>query len=223
MEDASGRDPEELAGALRDLARMNRRLGGTALTLDALGGLTRGLPAGYPLRVLDVATGGGDVPLDILRWATGRGFRPRVVAADLDPEVASLAERWCGGRVEVCVADARALPFPDGSFDVAVCSLMLHHLEPEEAVATLAGMGRVARIGVVVNDVVRSWAGLAVVGLATRLVARSPMTRHDGPLSVRRAYTVDELRRLARRAGLRTEAVRGIPGVRVALRARCGP
>src|SRR3712207_7032884 len=47
--------------------------------------------------------------------------------------------------IEFAVADARCLPFDDGAFDVATCSLLLHHLEPDDATATLKEMRRVAR------------------------------------------------------------------------------
>jgi hypothetical protein len=68
-----------------------------------------------------------------------------------------------------------------------------------------------ARLGVIVNDLLRTRVSLALVWLATRLLARHPMSRHDGPLSVRRAYSPDELRALAARAGLGRLVVRRYP------------
>jgi hypothetical protein len=53
----------------------------------------------------------------------------------------------------------------------------------------------------IVSDLRRSRLAYAGVWLGTHLVCRSPFTRHDGPVSVRRAYTLDELRALSRRAG----------------------
>ncbi len=119
------------------------------------------------------------------------------------------------------VGDGRSLPFADRSFDVAHVSLVIHHLEPDAAVGLLREMARVARLGIVVNDLVRSrpaWIGAWLLG---RLLTRNRYTRHDGPLSVRRAYTVAELTGLIASAGLRVEGVaRGPWGHRVALVAR---
>jgi hypothetical protein len=57
---------------------------------------------------------------------------------------------------------------------------------------------------VVVNDLLRAWWSWTLVWLATRLLARHRFSRHDGPLSVRRAYAPRELRALADKAGLTT-------------------
>jgi hypothetical protein len=94
------------------------------------------------------------------------------------------------------VADGLALPYPDGAFDVAHCSMVVHHLEPTDAVALLREMARVARLGVVVNDLVRGrlfWAGAWVMSHAA---TRNQLTRNDAPLSVRRAFSRAELRAL---------------------------
>jgi len=72
-------------------------------------------------------------------------------------------------------------------------------------------MDRAARLGVVVNDLVRGRVAYAAVWLATRLLARSPMSRHDGPLSVLRAYTPAEVRGLVVAAGLDGVRVRRHP------------
>jgi hypothetical protein len=86
--------------------------------------------------------------------------------------------------------------------DIAISALTLHHLEPPAATAYLAAMDRVARMGVVVNDLARSRWGWALVWLVTRLLACGRMSRHDGPLSILRAYTAEEARALCAYAGM---------------------
>ena len=120
------------------------------------------------------------------------------------------------------VGDGRRLPFADGSVDVAACSLVIHHLPPDEAVAMLREMRRVARRGVIVNDLIRTWLGLLGAWAVSRALTRNPLTRHDAPLSVRRAYTRAELVELARRAGLGPVVVAGWLGYRVSLTAGGG-
>jgi hypothetical protein len=116
------------------------------------------------------------------------------------------------------VADARALPYSDGAFDVAHTSLMAHHLEPAELLACLSELRRVSRLGVIVNDLDRNPVALAAAWLLSRLFTTSPITRHDAPLSVRRAYRPSELARLAASAGLvETARLRGVLGYRYAL------
>ena len=100
----------------------------------------------------------------------------------------------CFSHFNVC-GDALALPFRNESFDVVGSSLFVHHLEPDEVARFLDEGLRVARHAFVINDLMRHslhW-GLAVAG---RAIYRSRLTRHDAPASVRRAYSVDEIRRI---------------------------
>lgn len=198
-------DLAALRGNLADLALTNRWLGGNSLTLQAMGQLIKGLPSGATLDILDVATGGADIPTAALRWAVQRRLRPRIVATDLSTQALAIAAQRTPKRaasLRFAAADARRLPFEDASFDIAMCSLALHHMVPPDAVAMLHEMGRVARRGVIVNDILRCWHGYLGGWLFGRLLTRNPLTRHDAPLSFRRAYTRDEMLGLAAEAGL---------------------
>jgi len=217
-------DPDVLAGNLRDLAFSNRWLGGDLLTLRALARLVAGLPATSRLHVLDIATGGADMPDAVLSWSHRRGYRARVVATDLSSQMLSIARRRVGTTtgMKFAAADARRLPFADASFDIATCSLALHHLLPADAVSMLREMRRVARLGIIVNDLVRCWHGYAGGWLFGHLVSRNRLTRHDAPLSFRRAYTVNEMLDLAHAAGLERLEVTDFLGFRVAISCSVG-
>lgn len=221
--DLPGQDPALLAECLDDLRRVNRWLGGVRLSIRALEGLTADLAPGAGLAVVDLATGSADIPRAVAAWARRRGLRARLLATDLSPKILGLAARGAPPGVEFAVADARRLPFDEGSFDVATCSLVLHHLEPDDAVLMLKEMRRVARRGVVVNDLVRSWVGYLGAQLVGRTMSKSPLFRHDAPLSVRRAYTRGEMATLAARAGLGPVRFLGFPGYRVAMIAGGAP
>ena len=115
----------------------------------------------------------------------------------------SIARDFCAGIPEIRVvqADARQLPFAARSFDFVTCSLLLHHLSEDDTCTVLRNMRLSARYGIVLSDLIRSNFGYGAAWLATRLVSRNRLTRHDGPLSVRRAYSLAELQALMRRAG----------------------
>ena len=167
--------------------------------------------AGRTLRVVDVGTGGADIPLFLRQSWSGPGPAPELTAADSRPEVLTAARAvtpLLDGAVDLVEADGRALPWPDDAFDVGHASLVLHHLDPVEAVAFLRELARVSRSGVVINDLDRAvvhWLGAWFLG---HLFTRNRLTRADAPLSVRRAYTVPEMAVLLRVAGLRPIAVR---------------
>ena len=194
--DAPGADAREVETNLRDLARLNRLPGGVRTSIAAVAHLGRGRTQ---LRIVDVGTGVADMPVAFAR----RGWR--TVAVDSHPLVLDAAGQAAARHpgVELLEADALALPFDDGSFDVAHCSLLVHHLDPNDTVATLREMARVAREGVVVNDLRRGVLPLVATGVAVALLGRCRSTRADGIASVRRAYTLDELDELLAAAGLR--------------------
>jgi ubiquinone/menaquinone biosynthesis C-methylase UbiE len=215
-------DPAALAGNLRDLARINRLTRGTRLSERAIAALSA---RGEVATILDVGTGGADIPMTLLARAASAGRRLAITATDSRPEVLAAARvarpavaRTMG--LELAAADGRGLPYPDGAFDVAHASMVIHHLEPDDAIAFIRELRRVARNGVVVNDLVRGrvfWLG---GWLLVHAIATSRYTRHDGPLSVRRAYTRAELADLMSTAGLTTVAtIAGFAGHRVAIAA----
>ncbi|MBI4161214.1 MAG: methyltransferase domain-containing protein [Acidobacteria bacterium] len=201
---------EEIRRALRDLARVNRVFGNRSLLLRHLRALTRGVSRDGELLLLDIGTGGGDLPAAVAAWAKREGRRVYQIAMDRSPEILRhAADRLRGSaRVGILRADALRLPLADGSVDIAFCSQVLHHLPDAAAAAVLGEMGRVSRLGWIVSDLRRGRLACFLTRLAMRLVSRSPMIRFDGPLSIRRAFTLDEYRRLAREAGADGAAVR---------------
>lgn len=184
----------EIERNLADLARLNRLPGGASTSVRGVRSLigTRGAS------IVDVGTGCGDIPMAFAR----HGWR--TVAVDINAEVLPVARAWTTGQplVEVRNGDARSLPFEDGAFDVAHCSLLVHHLQPREAIGALRELRRVARHGVVVNDLRRGLWPLVSTWATTLALGRSPVTRNDGLVSARRAYTLAELDELLEEAGL---------------------
>ena len=196
----STRDLEESLG---DISRLNRYFGGSWVTRVHLIRLL-GVRRGGSMTVLDVGSGGADIPIRLVRWARGRGLSLRVIAVDRDRRILEVARRRAAAYPEIFFvqADGLHLPVRGSGVDAAISSLTLHHLEPDAAPGLLAEMGRVSRLGFVVNDLIRSRAAYVLVWLATRLFAWNRMSRHDGPLSVLRAYSAPEIRSLAERAGV---------------------
>ena len=198
-------DGAALAGNLRDLRRINRWLGGVQLSAAGIEAL-----AAHRLDVtlLDIGTGGADIPMALLQAADRRGRRLAVVGIDSRPEIVAAARAAAEAasvdlaRLEIVVGDGRSIAFPDRSFDVAHASLVLHHLEPDDAVVLLREMGRVARSGVIINDLDRSRLGWLGAWLIGHLLTGNRYTRVDAPLSVRRAYRHDEAVELIRAADL---------------------
>jgi ubiquinone/menaquinone biosynthesis C-methylase UbiE len=217
--DRPGLAGPELAQSLRDIARLNR-LGPTrSLLICAAPFFERFARLGDPgpLRVLDLGTGGADIPVALVNWARGRRYAVRVLGLDVGPNVLACAAAATRGHpdIRLVAADALHPPVRAKSVDLALCSLTLHHLSEESVVALFRVMADVSRLGFVVSDLYRSRLAYAAAWVATRAISRNRLTRHDGPLSARRAYTKQELEQLARAAGVPEIRWRRVPAFRV--------
>lgn len=178
--------PREMMGRVVGfLAFVNRWLGGSA----AVERHFRGVDG--PATVLDVAAGAGD----ILRSLSARHPNLRPIALDLSPMMLSFAEGVSRVR-----GDALRLPMRDKSVDYVISTHFFHHLPDEAIVSVLREFDRVARRGIVVNDLLRRWRAFWWIRFFT--IFANPIVRVDGPLSVRRGFTPEEIEGLARRAGL---------------------
>ena len=203
-------DRNELAANLRDIRRVNHLLGGTQTTLRYLPELLSGIPRDRTISILDLATGSADIPVAISAWAITAGRPVEIVASDSSEAILAVAREQITGHPAIRLEqyDARDVPLPDRSFDLVLCARSLHHFSPEEAVQVLREMQRLARVGFVLNDLRRSRLGWLSAWIAARLTTRNRLTRNDAPLSVRRAYTPEELGDLLRQAGVESFGIR---------------
>jgi ubiquinone/menaquinone biosynthesis C-methylase UbiE len=193
MDDLS-QPEDEFRAAYRELEIINKNLGGVRA-------IERFLPQASDLLILDVAAGACDVAEALLRKR-----RCRVVTLDLNSRGLELAERSLP-----VVGDALQLPFADSTFDVVTASLFFHHLSNDNCVRVLREMWRIAKRQVLVNDLHRHGIAYFSIRVLSALFSKSRMVRHDGPVSVRRAFRPSELLDIARRAGLSARVYRSFP------------
>ncbi len=204
--DDPGLDPGEHRCALAGLARLNRVGDSAGVLWPAVRDLARARP-GVPLRVLDVATGSGDVPRALAARAARAGLtNVSFAGCDLSPTAVGAA-RLAAPGLTFFTHDALRDPLPTG-YEVLTCSLFLHHLSDDDAVTLLARLRAAAGRLVLVNDLDRSRSCYLAVWLACRLLSRSRVVWFDGPASVRSAFTPAEALALAGRAGLGGATVR---------------
>jgi SAM-dependent methyltransferase len=192
-----GVSPDEVARSLRDLRWVNRWLGGRRSLLRAVEPLLNGAPRP---RLLDVGCGSADLPAALV---SARG--PGLLAVGVDLKHLHLLQ--APASVRRVVADVRRLPFAPDSFDVVTASLFLHHFDGGEVALVLRALNALARRGLVVNDLERALVPYLFGRVVFPWVFASRVSVNDGLLSIRRAFTPQELRQAFQAAG--------IPGVRV--------
>jgi SAM-dependent methyltransferase len=204
-------DAGELEANLRDIEFANAWFGGSAPVLRAV----RALGAAT---ILDVGSGAADVPLALAHDAARRGVSINVTCLDRSEQMLAIARRRTQNHPALTFlrAEGEALPFGDAAFDAVTCTLALHHFEPEAASTLLRELRRVARISPIVCDLRRSAVAFGLTWLWSR-TSGNRLTRHDGPLSVRRAYTPSEALALAREAGWSSPRIKNEPFFRMTL------
>jgi ubiquinone/menaquinone biosynthesis C-methylase UbiE len=176
--------PGEISASLRDLELVNRWFGGVRTTrrlIERIASVT----GRTHFSVLEVAAGMGDVPRAAARQLERKGITLDIT--DLDVRASHLKR---GHRS--LAADALALPFREGSFDLVSTNLFTHHLEPDEVARFGAEARNVCRCAVLINDLIRNPLHLALVYAGFPLL-RSYVSRADGVASVRRAYVPEEM------------------------------
>jgi 2-polyprenyl-3-methyl-5-hydroxy-6-metoxy-1,4-benzoquinol methylase len=176
-----------------------------------------------PVRLLDLATGGGDLPVLLWKRARREGFHLEVAGCDRSPSAVSWAiagAARAGAAATFFEHDAIAGGIPPG-YDILMSSLFLHHLGEEDALAFLRALGLAGRL-VVLDDLTRGASGWALAYLGVRLLSRSRLAHVDGPISVEGAFTADEVSALACRAGWRDFRVRTRWPCRMLLTGRFG-
>jgi 2-polyprenyl-3-methyl-5-hydroxy-6-metoxy-1,4-benzoquinol methylase len=200
--DQPGLDTQRHVHALQGLERINL----LSLTATAFRKPLRDFAErhpGQPLRLLDLASGAGDTPTQLKRWADARGIRLEVHGCDISPISVEYAQKRAAARnadVSFFVHDVMRDGIPDG-FDIVTSSLFLHHLRNESIRDLLRSASRNTRL-ILVSDLIRGWAGLLLAHAICRVVTRSDIVHNDGPLSVAASFTTEEFTRLAADAGL---------------------
>lgn len=191
-------------GSLAGLARVNRVTRSAGILWPDLLAAACAEPD-RALRVLDVACGGGDVALDLARKAHRKGVAMELHGCDIRPAAIEYAREQAARTalsVEFFSLDAVRDELPE-SFDVIMCSLFLHHLDGGDAMAFLRKGSEAAGNRLLVHDLVRCVPGYWLAKLGVRALLCNDVCHADAPRSVRNAFTVDEVRGLAGRAGLK--------------------
>jgi SAM-dependent methyltransferase len=183
---------------LRNLRQLNRYFGSYRLIEHFL---RRWIQPRTRLRVLDLATGSGDIPRLVADYARKVGADVNVDAVDQQPSTLEIARRLSVDYPEIEFIEGDVLSFARDPYDIVLCSLALHHFSEADAVTLLRRSRELSQGYVLVADLCRGWLATAGVYLLTSLIFREPMTQTDARLSAERAFSFAEFRALVERAG----------------------
>jgi ubiquinone/menaquinone biosynthesis C-methylase UbiE len=184
---------------LKNLRQLNRWFGSHRLVLHFV---RHWIKPGDRVRIVDLATGSGDIPRLIVDHAREIGAKVEIDALDRQSATLEIARKLSADYPEISYVEANLLEWqPSDRYDIVLCSLVLHHFSDEDAVRVLRRCREISQRFVLVSDLRRGWLATAGVYLLTTFVFREPMTKYDARLSAARAFSFAELADLARKAG----------------------
>ena len=188
----------ELAANLAEMAWLYRLSGGYRLGWRLLQPLLQ-----TQTTILDLGAGNGQIGRWLQTASQQQGQSLHILSFDLNQTIVS-------SNQQAVVGAGQALPFADRSLDIVFCAQMLHHCTSAEIIELLQEAQRVARRGIVLVDLQRSWLGY----WGARLAGLGPLTslgKHDGPLSVLRAWRGNEIQAMLHEAGIQQYQIKQTP------------
>lgn len=194
--------------ALSGLARLNGLSRSAEILWTPIARLARELNVDR-LRILDVATGAGDIPWRLWRKGKRAGFQLEIHGLDISPQALEFARREVERQhasIEFQCLNVLQEEWPR-DFDVVVSSLFVHHLADRDIVSLLRRMQDSARHLVLINDLRRGVSGWLLAAAAARVFTRSDVVHFDAPASAKAALRIDEMKTLATEAGLNDAVV----------------
>jgi ubiquinone/menaquinone biosynthesis C-methylase UbiE len=193
--------------SLDEMCRINQVFGGIRALNRYLKPQLR--KAKQTVCLVDIGAGSGQMALELVQWAERQRIELEIYPLDFSERHLSIAQENIQARphIHLIEANALALPFPPSQIDYFISCLFIHHLSPNELIKLLRESYQLARRGIIMSDIVRGHLHLAAFHLIQPIFARNFLTRHDAAVSIKRAYTPDELKMFAEAAGIKNARV----------------
>jgi 2-polyprenyl-3-methyl-5-hydroxy-6-metoxy-1,4-benzoquinol methylase len=181
----------EMEKTLEFLSITNKYFGGAHVVLRHLENWIGKKPNQELITILDIGCGGGEIPVAIAKWAKKKNFAIFILAIDLVPVIVEIARKNTRLFPNIHVEEKNFFDLvrEEQKFDFVIASLFLHHTPPLETNAVLLGMDKLAKRGIIISDLQRSYPSYLAVSSCSLLLGNN-IVRHDGPLSVRRSFQI---------------------------------
>lgn len=183
-----------LKKALSDIDKVNRWLGGHKGTLSGVQKLLQLYPQ-KKYSVLDLGSGNGELLKILARSFRKKDIKATLTGWEINPVSISIAENRSAVYPEITyvLADILDLKKENVTYDIIICSLTLHHFNDDEVLQIVSNMQRVAKLGIVINDLHRSRVALGAFSIISPLMMKTKLARHDGKISIKRGFKKEEI------------------------------
>jgi 2-polyprenyl-3-methyl-5-hydroxy-6-metoxy-1,4-benzoquinol methylase len=196
---------EVVPETLKELKTINKLLGGNQITINGIKNLlSNNHYTGREIRIADMGCGGGDILKLVAKWAKRSGLKVALTGVDANPNIVDYARENSRGynNIEYLTENVFESNQTQEKYDIILSTLFLHHFDDSESASLLSAWKNQSRLGVVINDLHRHPLAYHSIKHLTRAFSKSYMVQNDGPLSVLRAFTKEELVRILKMAGI---------------------
>ena len=143
----------------------------------------------------DIGCGGGDIMKIMNDYSRKIGKNGSFIGIDANPHIIKYAKSNTSDYKEITYQSINIFSneFRKKRFDIIHCCLFLHHFTKEELIALFKHFKKVAKIGVIINDLHRHPMAYWSIKILTFLLSKSKMVRNDAAISVARGFKKSEL------------------------------
>ena len=191
---------EVIHQTLRELETINRFLGGNQVTTNSLEKLLNNRQR--EISIADLGCGGGDMLKLVAKWANRKGLNVKMIGYDANPNIIKFAKENCRAfpNIKFEVQDIFSVEFKAKEFDIILCTLFAHHFHEDALTSVFKQFKKQTKLGVVINDLHRHWFAYHSIKILTKFFSKSEMVQYDGPLSVLRSFSRNDLKQIMKKA-----------------------
>lgn len=201
---------ENLCDALDKIAEINRLLGGNRITLDGVQALIKNIPASKPISIIDIGCGNGDMLRVLADFADNQQLKFNLIGLDANDYTIRHAQKLSYHYPNISYLKKNVFDsdFETLEYDIALCTLTLHHFKETELLQLIDLLHQKANIGIVINDLQRSALAYRLFQLLGFVFRLKKMPREDGLTSILRGFKRKELIDYSKKTNLTKYSIR---------------
>jgi len=186
---------EELRDALNKIAKINQLLGGNKLTLDGIKQFLKNNPTNEEITIVDIGCGNGDMLRTLADFANEKGYNFNLIGIDANAYTIKYAENLSKdySNISYECKDIFDVSFRELEYDIALCTLTLHHFKDDEIIYLLNILNRQSKFGIVINDLHRSILAYKLFKVLCSVFKLNKMSEQDGLVSILRGFKKEDL------------------------------
>jgi SAM-dependent methyltransferase len=201
---------DALRDTLDQIASINRLLGGNDITLKGVQKLLAKMPKSEEITIVDLGCGNGDMLRMLSDYANKNDWNFKLIGVDANLDTIHYARELSAvyPNISYIPEDIFSAGFETLEYDIALCTLTLHHFSEAEVLQLLQLLKKRANIGIVVNDLHRNALAYRLFQLICFVFRLKEMPKKDGLVSILRGFKRNELVQISKKLNISNYTIR---------------